>query len=88
MAGKIHITNDFPSAREKVVLLELLNIMRALKEENIDAIVCTIFRLFYRKNDGTLALGFEPSLEGSVLPSQLQLRSLVARIHRAIVGWP
>ena len=39
MAGEIHITKDFPPAREKVVLLELLNIMRALQEENIDAIV-------------------------------------------------
>jgi hypothetical protein len=40
MAGEIHITKDFFPAREKAVLLELLNIMRALKEENIDAIVC------------------------------------------------
>lgn len=40
MAGEIHITKDFPPAREKAVLLELLNIMRALENENIDAIVC------------------------------------------------
>jgi hypothetical protein len=40
MAGEIHITKDFPPAREKEVLLELLNVMRALKNENIDAIVC------------------------------------------------
>lgn len=40
MAGEIHITKDFPPAREKVVLLELLNVMGALKNENIDAIVC------------------------------------------------
>jgi hypothetical protein len=40
MAGEIHITKDFRPAREKAVLLELLNIMRALKDENIDAIVC------------------------------------------------
>jgi hypothetical protein len=40
MAGEVHITKDFPPAREKAVLLELLNIMRALKNENIDAIIC------------------------------------------------
>ena len=40
MAGEIHITKDFPPAREKAVLLELLNITRALKEEHIDAIIC------------------------------------------------
>ena len=40
MAGEIHIAKDFPPAREKAVLLELLNVMRALKNENIDAIVC------------------------------------------------
>jgi hypothetical protein len=40
MAGEIHITKDFPPAREKAALLELLNIMRTLKNENIDAIVC------------------------------------------------
>lgn len=40
MAGEIHITKDFPPARERAVLIELLNIMRALKEENIDAIIC------------------------------------------------
>jgi hypothetical protein len=28
MAGEIPITKDFPPAREKAVLLELLNIMR------------------------------------------------------------
>jgi len=40
MAGEILITEDFPPAREKAVLLELLNIMRALGEENIDAMIC------------------------------------------------
>jgi len=40
MAGEIHITKDFPPAREKAVLLELLNIMRALQQENIDAVIC------------------------------------------------
>jgi len=33
MAGEIHITKDFPPAREKAVLLELLNIMRALQQD-------------------------------------------------------
>jgi hypothetical protein len=40
MAGEIHITKDFPPARERAVLLELLHIMRALQAENIDAMVC------------------------------------------------
>jgi hypothetical protein len=40
MAGEILITEDFPPAREKAVLLELLNIMRALGEEKIDAMIC------------------------------------------------
>jgi len=40
MAGEIHITKGFLPAREKVVLLELLNIMRALQKENIDAVIC------------------------------------------------
>jgi hypothetical protein len=40
MAGEIHITKDFPPAREKAVLLELLNLMRALQQENIDAVIC------------------------------------------------
>ena len=40
MVDEIHITKNFPPARERAVLLELLNIMRALNEENIDAIIC------------------------------------------------
>jgi len=40
MAGEIHITKDFPPTREKVVLLEVLNIMRSLQRENIDAVLC------------------------------------------------
>jgi hypothetical protein len=40
MAGEIHITKDFPPARERAVLIELLSLKRALKEENIDAIIC------------------------------------------------
>jgi hypothetical protein len=40
MSDEIHITKDFPRGRERAVLIELLNIMRALKEENIDAIIC------------------------------------------------
>lgn len=39
MAGEIHITKDFPPAREKAVLLELLNLMRALQQEDIDAVI-------------------------------------------------
>jgi|SRR5579872_4315882 len=40
MPGEIHITKDFPPAREKAVLIELLNVMQALKQQNIDAIIC------------------------------------------------
>jgi len=40
MAGEIHITHDFPPARERAVLRELLHVMQALKEEGIDAIIC------------------------------------------------
>ena len=40
MPGDIHITKDFPPARERAVLLELLHVMRALKEQSIDAVIC------------------------------------------------
>lgn len=40
MPGDIHITKDFPPARERAVLVELLHVMRALKEESIDAVIC------------------------------------------------
>lgn len=40
MPGDIHITKDFPPAREKAVLVELLHVMRALKEQSIDAVIC------------------------------------------------
>lgn len=40
MAHTIEITKDFPASRERAVLLELLNVMRTLKQEKIDAIIC------------------------------------------------
>lgn len=40
MAGDIHITKDFPPSRERAVLVELLHVMRALKEQSIDAVIC------------------------------------------------
>ena len=40
MPNEIEITKDFPASRERAVLLELLTVTRALKEEGIDAVVC------------------------------------------------
>ena len=40
MSGDIHITKDFPPSPERAVLLELLHVMRALKEQSIDAVIC------------------------------------------------
>ena len=40
MPGDIHITKDFPPARESAVLIELLHVMRALKAQSIDAVMC------------------------------------------------
>jgi hypothetical protein len=40
MANSIEITKDFPATRERSVLLELLRIMRTLRNEGIDALIC------------------------------------------------
>ena len=40
MANEIEITKDFPPSRERAVLLELLAVTQALRNEGIDAIVC------------------------------------------------
>lgn len=40
MPNFIEITKDFPATRERAVLLELLRIMRELRKERIDALIC------------------------------------------------
>jgi len=40
MPNSIEITKDFPATRERAVLLELLRIMRTLRNEGIDALIC------------------------------------------------
>jgi hypothetical protein len=40
MANAIEITKDFPASRERTVLLELLNVMKTLKQAGIDAVIC------------------------------------------------
>src|SRR5882762_9044044 len=40
MANAIEVTKDFPASRERAVLLELLNIMKTLKQAQIDAVIC------------------------------------------------
>lgn len=40
MPNSIEITRDFPPTRERAVLLELLRIMRILRNEGIDALIC------------------------------------------------
>jgi hypothetical protein len=40
MANAIEVTKDFPSSRERTVLLELLNVMKTLKQAQIDAVIC------------------------------------------------
>ena len=39
-AQAIEITKDFPDSRERAVLLEMLKIVRALKAEGIEAVIC------------------------------------------------
>ena len=38
MANAIEVTKDFPASRERTVLLELLNVMKTLKQAQIDAV--------------------------------------------------
>jgi hypothetical protein len=40
MANAIEVTKDFPASRERTVLLELLNVMKTLKQAQIDAVIC------------------------------------------------
>src|SRR6266478_4179713 len=40
MTNAIEVTKDFPASRERAVLLELLNIMKTLKQAQIDAVIC------------------------------------------------
>jgi len=40
MAHAIEVTKDFPASRERAVLLELLNVMKTLKREQIEAVIC------------------------------------------------
>ncbi len=40
MAEAIELTKTFPASRERAVLLELLSVMRTLRQENIDAVIC------------------------------------------------
>jgi Nucleotidyl transferase AbiEii toxin, Type IV TA system len=40
MTNAIEVTKDFPASRERAVLLELLNIMKTLKQAKIDAVIC------------------------------------------------
>ena len=40
MANAIEVTKDFPASRERAVLLELLNVMKTLKQAQIDAVIC------------------------------------------------
>jgi hypothetical protein len=40
MIQSIEITKEFPASRERVVLLELLEIVRLLKAEEIDSVIC------------------------------------------------
>lgn len=40
MPNSIEIAKDFPATRERAVLLELLRIMRTLRNEGIDALIC------------------------------------------------
>ncbi len=37
MASAIEVTKDFPASRERTVLLELLNVVKTLKQAQIDA---------------------------------------------------
>jgi hypothetical protein len=81
MAGELHITKGFPPAREKAVLLELLNIMRALKEENIDAIVCggwvPFLKALTRDSETSHSMSFDIDL---LLPAKAREREAVDRI--------
>jgi hypothetical protein len=40
MANTIEITKDFPASRERTVLLELLNVMKTLKQAQIEVVIC------------------------------------------------
>jgi hypothetical protein len=40
MANTIEITKDFPASRERTVLLELLNVMKTLKQSQIEVVIC------------------------------------------------
>lgn len=40
MANAVEVTKDFPASRERAVLLELLNVMKTLKQAQIDAVIC------------------------------------------------
>jgi hypothetical protein len=40
MTNAIEVTKDFSASRERAVLLELLNIMKTLKQAQIDAVIC------------------------------------------------
>ncbi|HWO36563.1 MAG TPA: nucleotidyl transferase AbiEii/AbiGii toxin family protein [Candidatus Acidoferrum sp.] len=40
MANAIEITKDFPASRERAVLLELLNVMKTLKQAQIEGVIC------------------------------------------------
>ena len=49
MPNFIKITKDFPATRERAVLLELLRIMRTLRNEKIDALICRGWVLFLKE---------------------------------------
>lgn len=40
MANAIEVTKNFPASRERTVLLELLNVMKTLKQAQIEVVIC------------------------------------------------
>ena len=81
MAGDIHITKDFPPARERTVLVELLHVMRALKDESIDAVICggwvPFLKELARATQSTHAMSFDIDV---LLRAQARERQAVDRI--------
>src|SRR5215469_2460588 len=81
MPGDIHITKDFPPARERAVLVELLHVMRALQDESIDAVICggwvPFLKELARATEPTHAMSFDIDV---LLRAQAREREAVDRI--------